>query len=115
MVRLKSADRAGPWTEAFNFAAVDKAPVIFVCENNGWAISMPVDKQAATPTLAQRGVARAGTTGAGRAEASGPSPPVCSAVTTASPPPNQYGARCGPARAAAGLDGRDLAGLEVRS
>jgi TPP-dependent pyruvate/acetoin dehydrogenase alpha subunit len=29
---------------------------VFVCENNGWAISMPVEKQAATQTLAQRGV-----------------------------------------------------------
>lgn len=46
----------GPANEAFNFAAVSKAPIVFVCENNGWAISMPVDKQAATPALAQRGV-----------------------------------------------------------
>lgn len=46
----------GAVNEAFNFAAVDKAPIVFVCENNGWAISMPVAKQAATPTLAQRGV-----------------------------------------------------------
>ncbi|MCI0629162.1 MAG: pyruvate dehydrogenase (acetyl-transferring) E1 component subunit alpha [Phycisphaerales bacterium] len=46
----------GAVNEAFNFAAVDKAPVIFVCENNGWAISTPVEKQAATETLAQRGV-----------------------------------------------------------
>jgi pyruvate dehydrogenase E1 component alpha subunit len=46
----------GAVNEAFNFAATDKAPIVFVCENNGWAISMPVEKQAATPTLAQRGV-----------------------------------------------------------
>jgi pyruvate dehydrogenase E1 component alpha subunit len=46
----------GAVNEAFNFAAVSKAPVVFVCENNGWAISMPVEKQAATPTLAQRGI-----------------------------------------------------------
>jgi pyruvate dehydrogenase E1 component alpha subunit len=46
----------GAANEAFNFAAVDKAPIVFVCENNGWAISMPVEKQAATTTLAQRGV-----------------------------------------------------------
>jgi TPP-dependent pyruvate/acetoin dehydrogenase alpha subunit len=45
----------GAANEAFNFAAVDKAPIVFVCENNGWAISMPVEKQAATPMLAQRG------------------------------------------------------------
>lgn len=46
----------GAVNEAFNFAAVDRAPVVFVVENNGWAISMPVEKQAATQWLAQRGV-----------------------------------------------------------
>jgi pyruvate dehydrogenase E1 component alpha subunit len=46
----------GAANEAFNFAAVDKAPIVFVCENNGWAISMPVEKQAATSWLAQRGI-----------------------------------------------------------
>jgi pyruvate dehydrogenase E1 component alpha subunit len=46
----------GAANEAFNFAAVDRAPIVFICENNGWAISMPVEKQAATPTLAQRGI-----------------------------------------------------------
>ena len=45
----------GPVNEAFNFAAVYKAPVIFVCENNGYAISIPVEKQAGTPELARRG------------------------------------------------------------
>jgi len=46
----------GAVNEAFNFAAVVKAPIVFICENNGWAISMPVEKQAATQWLAQRGV-----------------------------------------------------------
>lgn len=46
----------GAVNEGFNFAAVDRAPVVFVVENNGWAISMPVEKQAATQWLAQRGV-----------------------------------------------------------
>lgn len=46
----------GPVAEALNFAAVSKAPVIFVCENNGYAISMPTDKQCAHESLAQRGV-----------------------------------------------------------
>ena len=45
----------GAVNEAFNFAAVYKAPVVFVVENNGYAISMPTDKQAATPDLARRG------------------------------------------------------------
>ena len=45
----------GAVNEAFNFAAVYKAPVVFVVENNGYAISMPTDKQVATPDLARRG------------------------------------------------------------
>ena len=42
--------------EALNFAAVNKAPIVFCVENNGWAISMPVEKQCIHPVLAQRGV-----------------------------------------------------------
>ncbi|CAC12558.1 probable 3-methyl-2-oxobutanoate dehydrogenase alpha chain precursor [Thermoplasma acidophilum] len=30
---------------AMNFAAVFDLPVVFLCENNGWAISLPVEKQ----------------------------------------------------------------------
>ncbi|MHC4414124.1 MAG: pyruvate dehydrogenase (acetyl-transferring) E1 component subunit alpha [Planctomycetota bacterium] len=45
----------GPVNEAFNFAAVYKAPVVFVCENNGYAISIPVEKQAGIKELARRG------------------------------------------------------------
>ena len=45
----------GAITEAMNFAAVDKAPVVFVCENNGWAISTPLEKQAGNEVLAARG------------------------------------------------------------
>jgi pyruvate dehydrogenase E1 component alpha subunit len=42
---------------ALNFAGVDKAPVIFICENNGWAISCPVSKQTASQTFAQKAIA----------------------------------------------------------
>lgn len=35
-----------------NFAAVTKAPVIFVCTNNQWAISVPYEKQTASETIA---------------------------------------------------------------
>ncbi|MHC4447705.1 MAG: thiamine pyrophosphate-dependent enzyme [Planctomycetota bacterium] len=45
----------GPVNEALNFAAVYRSPVIFVCENNGYAISIPVEKQTAIPQLARRG------------------------------------------------------------
>ncbi len=41
--------------ESFVFAAVHKAPVVFVVENNGYAISMPVQKQSVTDHLAGRG------------------------------------------------------------
>ncbi len=37
---------------AMNFAGVYKAPIVFVCRNNGWAISLPVAKQTASETLA---------------------------------------------------------------
>ena len=46
----------GAVSEALNYAAVNTAPVVFVCENNGWAISTPLSKQSATTNLASRGV-----------------------------------------------------------
>lgn len=46
----------GAVSEALNFAMVDKAPVVFVCENNGWAISTPTHLQYATNHLAGRGI-----------------------------------------------------------
>lgn len=30
---------------ALNFAAVMEAPMIFICRNNGWAISTPIEEQ----------------------------------------------------------------------
>jgi TPP-dependent pyruvate/acetoin dehydrogenase alpha subunit len=45
----------GAVNEAFNFAAVYKSPIVFVVENNGWAISIPAHKQSATAELARRG------------------------------------------------------------
>ncbi len=50
------ASSQGAVSEAMNFAAVNKAPVVFVCENNGWAISTPLGKQSATSNLAVRGI-----------------------------------------------------------
>jgi pyruvate dehydrogenase E1 component alpha subunit len=37
---------------ALNFAGVNKAPIVFVCRNNGWAISLPVSKQTASKNIA---------------------------------------------------------------
>jgi len=40
-----------------NFAAIYKIPVILICRNNGWAISVPRELQTASPTFAQKAVA----------------------------------------------------------
>jgi 2-oxoisovalerate dehydrogenase E1 component alpha subunit len=40
--------------EAMNFAGVHRLPVIFVCENNGYAISVPLEKQVAGKSVAAR-------------------------------------------------------------
>ena len=37
-----------------NFAGVYKSPVVFVCENNQWAISVPVQQQTASETIAAK-------------------------------------------------------------
>jgi pyruvate dehydrogenase E1 component alpha subunit len=37
-----------------NFAAVFQLPVVFVCANNQWAISVPVERQTASKTLAEK-------------------------------------------------------------
>ncbi len=49
------ATSEGDFNEALNFAAVFKVPVIFVIQNNGWAISMPRHKQTAIRHLTHRG------------------------------------------------------------
>lgn len=44
----------GDFHEALNLAGVMKAPVVFVLQNNGWAISTPRKKQSAAENLACR-------------------------------------------------------------
>ncbi|MBI5797436.1 pyruvate dehydrogenase (acetyl-transferring) E1 component subunit alpha [Candidatus Woesearchaeota archaeon] len=51
------ATSEGDFHEALNFAGVFKAPVIFLCQNNQYAISIPVKKQTASETLAQKAIA----------------------------------------------------------
>jgi 2-oxoisovalerate dehydrogenase E1 component alpha subunit len=41
------ATSEGDWHEGMNFAGVFKAPVVFLCQNNYWAISVPLSKQTA--------------------------------------------------------------------
>jgi pyruvate dehydrogenase E1 component alpha subunit len=62
--RLRGSDRVaityfgdgatseGDFHEAMNFAAVFASPTVFVCENNGWAISMPRSGQTRSETIA---------------------------------------------------------------
>lgn len=47
------ATSEGDFHEACNWAAVYKAPVILFCQNNGWAISVPYEEQAAAPVVAR--------------------------------------------------------------
>ena len=51
------ATSEGDFHVALNFAAVYKAPVVFVCQNNQWAISTPVAGQTASPTMAHKALA----------------------------------------------------------
>lgn len=44
---------------ALNFAAVFRAGVVFVCQNNQWAISTPASRQSAVSVLARKAVAYA--------------------------------------------------------
>src|SRR5499427_7930877 len=50
----EGAGAEGDTHEAFNFAAIHRLPVIFVCQNNGFAISVPFHKQYAIEHAAQR-------------------------------------------------------------
>lgn len=66
--RLKGADTValalvgdgatseGDFHEALNLAGVLKAPVVFLVQNNGYAISVPLSAQCAAPGLAYKGV-----------------------------------------------------------
>jgi 2-oxoisovalerate dehydrogenase E1 component alpha subunit len=46
----------GEFHVGLNFAGVWKAPVVFLCRNNGWAISVPQAKQCAAKTFASKAV-----------------------------------------------------------
>ena len=44
----------GDFHEALNFASVHRLPVVFLVENNGYAISVPLAKQMAVPNVSAR-------------------------------------------------------------
>jgi 2-oxoisovalerate dehydrogenase E1 component subunit alpha len=49
------ATSEGDVHEAMNFASVLDAPVVFFCQNNGWAISVPLSEQTRTPIYLKAG------------------------------------------------------------
>jgi pyruvate dehydrogenase E1 component alpha subunit len=51
------ASSEGDFHEACNLAGLQRVPVVFVLQNNGWAISTPRRKQSAGKTLAERATA----------------------------------------------------------
>jgi 2-oxoisovalerate dehydrogenase E1 component alpha subunit len=51
----EGSSNQGDFHEGLNFAGVHDLPVIYVVENNGYAISVPVELQLAVPDLAIRG------------------------------------------------------------
>ena len=50
----EGASSRGDVHEAMNFAGVRKLPVVFVCENNRYAYSTPLEKQMAIEDVADR-------------------------------------------------------------
>jgi len=48
------ATSEGDFHEALNWAGVFDAPVVFLCQNNGYAISLPTERQTASATIAQK-------------------------------------------------------------
>ncbi|HEV8438379.1 MAG TPA: pyruvate dehydrogenase (acetyl-transferring) E1 component subunit alpha [Methylomirabilota bacterium] len=51
------ATSEGDFHEALNFAGVWHVPIVFVVQNNQWAISVPLKKQTHSRTLAQKALA----------------------------------------------------------
>ena len=50
----EGATSEGDWHEGLNFAGIHRLPIIFVCENNHYAISVPQSKQMAVEDVASR-------------------------------------------------------------
>jgi pyruvate dehydrogenase E1 component alpha subunit len=51
------ATSKGDFHEGLNLAGVFGLPIVFICQNNQWAISVPLKAQTASQTLAQKAVA----------------------------------------------------------
>ncbi len=53
----EGATSSNDFHTGLNFAGVHKVPVVFLCRNNGWAISVPRERQTASETIAQKALA----------------------------------------------------------
>ncbi len=51
------ATSEGDFHESMNFASTLKIPTVFVCQNNRWAISVPITKQMNSETVVQKALA----------------------------------------------------------
>jgi len=51
------ATSEGDFHEGLNCAAVFQVPVVFICQNNQWAISIPLKRQTRSKTIAQKALA----------------------------------------------------------
>src|ERR1700674_3298559 len=52
----EGASNTGDFHEALNFAGVQRLPILFICENNQYAYSVPVEKSMAIDDVADRAV-----------------------------------------------------------
>ena len=52
----EGSSNQGDFHEGANFASVHKLPVIFMCENNQYAISVPISKQLACEKVSDRAI-----------------------------------------------------------
>ncbi len=53
----EGATSSNEFHNGMNFAGVFKTPTVFFCRNNGWAISVPTERQTASATFAEKGIA----------------------------------------------------------
>ncbi|CAN5391303.1 thiamine pyrophosphate-dependent dehydrogenase E1 component subunit alpha [soil metagenome] len=53
----EGATSSNEFHNGMNFGGVFKTPTVFLCRNNGWAISVPVERQTASTSFAGKGVA----------------------------------------------------------
>ncbi len=53
----EGATSSNEFHNGMNFAGVFKTPTVFFCRNNGWAISVPTERQTASRTFAEKAIA----------------------------------------------------------